>query len=309
MSTLDRLVAQLAPVTDDELRDAVKTPEARALRERILATPRRRPRRLLVPALAGAAVAAACAVAVIATRPQTTNAALVLHRAAAAALETPAPMPGQYLYVHSTDVYLDTSVGATTYSALLPHDRQIWIGPSGGRVVQTNGTPVFPTAADRERWRAAGSPSFGRTIDETLPPARPLDLPTAPDALYAQLKRDAASFGDRFYDEIYQMIGDDLRETSATPQQRAALFAVASRLPGIDVDANASDGAGRRAIAVSKNDDTQHVRYTLLFDPSSYALLGEQQSLLAGNSFGYPAGMVIGSSTTLTSKIVDSIGG
>jgi hypothetical protein len=306
VKTIESLVAPLAVCSDDELSDAAATHAAHALLEDILAQPRRRTRRrALLPAVAVAlAVGAVAAVAATMLRgtPQA-SAALVLRKAAAAALTERTPGPGEYLYVHSTDVYLDTTA---TYSALVPHDRQVWLGPTGGRILQTNGTPIFLTDQDRQHWIAAGRPSFGGTIDEHVPSSAPLDLPTDPDALYNQLKTLATGFGDRFYDEIFTEIGDDLRETSVTPAQRAALFTVAGRLPGIAVATDATDGAGRPAVAVSKDDETSHIRYTLLFDPQTYELVGEAQSVLAGNSFGYAAGTAIGSSTTLSSAIVDS---
>jgi hypothetical protein len=312
VNSIDELVAQLAPVADADLHGAAESAEARALLTAILAEPRRarHARPVLILVAAAAILAAAIAVALAATTRVTpkASAALVLHRAAAAALTDAMPGPGQYLYVHSTDVYLDTVAGATSYSALIPHDRQVWFGPSGGRILQTNGAPTFPTDADRDRWIAAGRPTFGRAIDEHVPPSNPLDLPTDADAAYAQLAKGAAGFGNRFYDEIFQEIGDDLRETSATPAQRAALFSAAARLPGIEVDANTTDGAGRPSIAVAKDDEVSRLRFTLLFDPQTYALVGEAESVLAGSSLGYPAGTMIGTSTTLKSSIVDSIG-
>jgi hypothetical protein len=307
--TIESLITPLAVCSDDDMRDAGAAPAARALLAEILAQPRPRARRrALIPAVGLAVVAALAAIVVMTTTRGTArgSAAVVLHKAAAAALTEQTPGPGQYLYVHSTDVYLDTVAGATTYSALVPHERRVWFGPSGGRIVQTNGPPTFLSDLDRQRWIAAGRPDFGKTIDERVPPSAPLDLPADADALYDHLKAEAAGFGDRFYDEIFQRIGDALRETSATPAQRAALFTVAGRLPGIEVATDATDGAGRPAVAVSKDDEVSRIRYTLLLDPKTYVLVGEAQSVLAGNSFGYAPGTTIGSSTTLSSAIVDS---
>jgi hypothetical protein len=48
-------------------------------------------------------------------------------------------------------------------------------------------------------------------------------------------------------------------------------------------------------------------RSVLLFDPATYALLGEQTTVLAGNSSGYPVGTVVGRATYLDQRIVDQV--
>jgi hypothetical protein len=48
-------------------------------------------------------------------------------------------------------------------------------------------------------------------------------------------------------------------------------------------------------------------RSTLLFDPNSYALLGEQTVLLPGNPFGSPSGTVVGQATYVEQRVVDSV--
>jgi hypothetical protein len=63
---VDRLVASIAPVTDESLREAVRSEEARLLFDRILSTPAegsRRRRRMLVAAVVAAALVAAPALA------------------------------------------------------------------------------------------------------------------------------------------------------------------------------------------------------------------------------------------------------
>ena len=106
---------------------------------------------------------------------------------------------------------------------------------------------------------------------------------------------------------MFVLVGDSLRETNASPAQRAALYAVAARIPGIDLVGDVTS-AGRRGIAVAKDDDVNHVRSTLVFDPQTSVLLGEEESTLAGNSFGYPVGTRIETATYLQTAIVDSLG-
>jgi hypothetical protein len=219
------------------------------------------------------------------------------------------PGPGQYLYTKSVDEAIDTIVPAggapTAYNVFVTHVRQIWLGPDGGRLYETSGPPHFVTPKDRERWIADGRPNLTEGPSRNrLPPAQPLDLPSDPDALYARLAHDAAGHGDGLYGEMFTLVGDSLRETAATPAQRAALYQVAGRIPGVTLVGRVSDSAGRAGIAVAM--DEHGIRHTLIFDPDTSALLSEAQVALPGNPYGYPAGAQLGFSTYLVQRIVDS---
>lgn len=319
---IERLAA-LAPVRDDDLVDAAQSAEARALLVRILAstaapaathrnrTGRRRRRRwLAMPAVIALAVAAV-AVAVSSNSHGTPNAAAAPLQKVAAVAGAQAPLVlghGQYVYTRSVNAYAVTTArtdGAAAFTVLVPHVREIWLGPEGGRLHETSGTPQFPTPQDRERWIAAGRPSLSSPPSETtLPPTQPLDLPADPDALYQRLEQDAEGRGSGVHTEMFTLIGDSLRETGATPAQRAALYQVAARLPGVQLLGQARDSAGRSGIAVAMDD--QGIRYTLIFDPFTSKLLAEEQLALDGNGFGYPANQRVGYATYLAQKIVDS---
>jgi len=279
--------------------------------------------RWLVPALGAAcAVAAVTAVFLVAggSGTETAEAAGVLRAAAKhARAETSLGQlgPEQYLYTKSTNAYLVTSVEhGGSYSALVPRVREVWLRSDGtGWLLQTAGTPTFLTDRDRRAWIAAGRPSLGNdTMDVELknsdgptPPMASLDLPTDADALYARLHHDAAGFGDRTYTEMFVMIGDDLRENYVTTAQRAALFEVAARLPGIVYLGPTRDAAGRPAVAVAMDDSHSGVRDVLLFGRDDHAFLGEEETALAGNSFGLPAGVVVGQAMYLEQRVVDDV--
>lgn len=58
----------------------------------------------------------------------------------------------------------------------MPVTREAWIAPDGsGRLLETTGTPSFPTERDRATWIAAGRPDLGgnKTSDEVFPAAAP----------------------------------------------------------------------------------------------------------------------------------------
>jgi hypothetical protein len=319
MSDLD-LVRELFPesVVDGAARNRVRGAVAARAYDR-----RRRRGRLYVPA-AGLAAAAAVATAVLLVTgtSATPNAAAarLLRQAAAAVRQEPGLGtlgPDQFLYTSSTNEYLDTyALQSGSFAVMLPNTREVWLRRDGtGWLHEVTRAPRFLTDRDRQAWIDAGRPSLGigttdtvlRNSDGPTPPMASLDLPTDPDVLYAKLHHDAAGFGDRTYAEMFVMIGDDLRENYTTPAQRAALFEVAARLPGIQIVQGARDAAGRLADAVAIYDASHHERTALLFDPQTRALLGEQDVVLAGNEFGYPAGTVVGSAAYLEQKVVDSV--
>jgi hypothetical protein len=321
---LERL-AKVAPIRDDDLAEHARTPQARALLDEILTTPvaslpfrrprlpvPRRRRWLAVPALAVAVGVAAVVVLVAGGGHGTSSAAAATLRKAARIARDQKPMipgPGQYLYTKSVNAYVNTTVpvggAGTDYNVLVPHVRQIWLGPGGGRLAETSGTPRFLTTRDRARWIADGSPDLTEPPSENrLPPAQPLDLPSDVDALYARLKQNATGHGDGLYGEMFTLIGDALRETSATPAQRSALYQAAARIPGVELVGPAKDTAGRSGVAVAMNNHS--IRFTLIFDPRTSALLSEEYVALPNNPYGYPAGTRVGYATYLVQGIVDS---
>jgi len=314
--TIDDLTARLAAFRDEDLRGAVESAQARALLGEILASPphRVRPRRRLVVPAAAVALATATAVAVLlgggSRGAERASAARVLRHAASVARARPAlvPGPGHYLYVKSVDAYLGTDTDSPEFSFLTPHVREIWRGPDGGRVHEWSGESRFLSERDREAWVAHGSPPLRgpHASDVRIPPLRPLDLPTDPDTLYDKLERDSVGHGNSVPDEMLQLVGESLRETYASPAQRAALYSVAARIPGIELVGPVTDAVGRRGIAVARDDERAKIRYTLVFDPKTAALLAEEQVVLPGNAFGYPAGTRIGYATYVKSGIVDS---
>ena len=66
------------------------------------------------------------------------------------------------------------------------------------------------------------------------------------------------------------------------------------------------DAAGRAGIAVAVVDE-DGIREELVFDRTSYELLGEEQIVTSGNPFGYPAGTVIGHATYLERAVVGAL--
>ena len=324
---IDQLVGSLAPVKDRELGSAAEMPDAQALLTEILASPfdetgpRRAPRRIFAGASAAAAAAAIVVGVLVSTGSRETEsaAAAILHRAAKAAraLDKYPLQPGEYAYTKkSVNAYLTTSVqtNGTSYSVLVPHVREVWLGPSGGRLHETSGTPSFLSPRDREVWISAGRPTLaeGSTDMRLQADWHPLGLPTDADKLYARLKHDAAGHGSSLYGEMFVLVGDNLRESTLTPAQRAALYEVAARIPGVELVGRVKDSLGRSGVAVAMGNEVNTGRQILVFDPSSSNLLAEEDIALAGNRTGnppvsYPPGTRVGYSTYVATGVVRSL--
>jgi RNA polymerase sigma-70 factor (ECF subfamily) len=327
MSELD-LVAASAPEVSAPSPDAYVAARA-ALLARMEAETRPRPRRWirsLVPA--GAAAGAIAAAAVLIGLPgvrggETASAASVALREAAevaSVQQPPSPLEAdEFVYTKSVNAYLSTMAdtnGESVYSVLLPRVREIWLASDGnGWLSERSGEPTFLSAGDREGWVAAGRPPLGNETTELrlqsddvpgTPNVSPT-LPEDPDALYRHIEERAAGYGNRLHEEMFTLVGDALRETSATPVQRAALYEVAARIPGVELVGSVTDRAGRDGTAVAMRDDVTGIRHTLIFDPETSALLEEEEVVLADNGFDYPEGTVIGYATYLESAVVDKM--
>jgi len=310
------LLADLAPVRDDELAGAARTDDARALLDRITARraarePRARRRWLAVPVAAAVAVATVAVALSVGGNGAQGAAAATLRRVAGVAQNRDALIPGQgqFVYTKSVNAYMSTSVPAggadAAYSVIVPRVRQVWLGAGGGRLYTTSGTPRFVTPRDRERWVADGSPSLAEAPStDALSPTAPLDLPADPDALWTVLEHEAQGNGNGTAAEMFTLVGDALRETAATPAQRAALYEVAARIDGVQLVGPVRDSAGRAGTAVAL--DAHGVRFTLVFDPETSSLLEERQVALPGNPYGWPAGLRIGWATYLVQAVVGS---
>jgi hypothetical protein len=105
---------------------------------------------------------------------------------------------------------------------------------------------------------------------------------------------------------MFVLVGDALRETAATPAQKAALYAVAARIPGVQLLGTVTDAQNRQGTAVAIDDPENRIRQTLVLDPQTGTLLDEEELTLDGNSFGYPAGTRIGYASYLEQAIVAS---
>ncbi len=233
-------------------------------------------------------------------------------RDAAVQARAQAPLPpvgrGRVLYVKSVDAYM-ASWTERDFSVRVPHVREIWLGPDGGLLRTTSGKPEFLSERDRLNWIAAGRPNLreggGTVALEKQPPS---DLPADPDALFARLEDEARGHSKGTYVEMFTLLGDAFRETNLNPAQRAALYEVAARLPGVELVGRVRDSVSRSGVAVAMDEKNDGIRHTLVIEPETGTLLAEEQATLAKNVFRYPARTVIGRSTYLDTRMVGAVG-
>jgi hypothetical protein len=271
-----------------------------------------------VGAAAALAIAAVLLVALASGPGGTPSAAAqALQQAASVAAAQPGqppPQGGQYVYTKTRSAYLNLY---GTWSVQVPGTREAWIAPDGsGRLRETRGEPRFLSDQQRTQWRAAGSPALGEpgVFDHPFGPRglHYLDLshlPTDPDALRQVIEERKVESGPPGDAETFTIIGDLLRETYASPELRAALYQVASELPGVELLGLVRDEAGREGVGVAYTD--QGVRNELIFDRKTSALLGEREVLVDPGAtqdldFPAPPGTVISYASHLASGVVDS---
>jgi hypothetical protein len=286
-------------------------PEARqAAREALLKRTRRRrfPRQLLlVPALAAIA-----AVLVWPDRESPVDERPATPRPAHGELAPTRPLtPGRYLYTRSHSEWLTVVGDGQGYAALVPNQRESWMSLDGtGWMTTSNGKLTWLSDRDRDRWIAAGRPDLtGKGDDAAIgvddqggpAPMTTPSLPTDPGRLLDELRRGKTP------DQSFEGFRSALQESYATPAQRAALYEIADRIPGVTRDPAAQDHAGRPGTGFTFDDTDNKMRTQVVIDPQTHALLGVTATTLPGYWDDYKPGTVIGWTVIDRVEVVDRI--
>ncbi|TDD27022.1 hypothetical protein E1287_35475 [Actinomadura sp. KC06] len=321
-------------------------PEARSARQRrrlrevieqeALARRRFGRRRVMIAGGATAALAAGAAVVLVMTPtseiggnppPAQAEAVEVLDHAAAATPAQPPPRGDQYVFLETREVQQVTSVSGGKVTNRFPRSHtRTWLSVDGtrdglSRSVIGRGTALEAwTRADcratkprdtvvHDPW-IARPPSPARTFTQDCPPrpAYRATLPTDPGHMREYLYRN--SHGNNPPDvQAFITVGDLLRTSMLPSKARAAMFKAATRIPGIAFVPHARDAAGRPGVAAALTHDG--IRNELIFDPRTFAFLGERQVLVAPNdktSLGLKPGTVLESTAVLRTAITDRPG-
>lgn len=253
-------------------------------------------------AAAGLVAAAAAAVAVLVLLSAQTGrlgagsakAAATLRHAAAQVRGLPRELkPGEYWYVRTRTLWTNAVEGrAGAYMAMGLQIREEWTAADGSRRWTTRpvGPVRFPSAKDRERWQADGSPDLAErpSVDRsgsgfvmgtrTYRYRQLLALPRDPRALYARFHAAAVECrcGNGVDDQTFVIAVELLRTTPLPTELRAAILRATARIPGIEQRPE-RDITGRRGVAVAYH-GSQGTQ-ALIFDPETFELLGDREGL------------------------------
>jgi hypothetical protein len=300
---LDDLLDELtgdAPLADPrELAPARARLDAELTGGRTPAYRRFRPGRRLLWSAAAAGLAGAAAVAVlVAAQPHHTgtpdsprlvnaDAARVLNTAAAAALTLPdtPPRPNQFIYQKSV---VDGATWESWRSVDGTRD-SVTLQPDGDRT-------VLPGCRNGVTY-VHGNYHGTRPTSCTPSPEYRTDLPTTVNGMLDYLEHHMPGDGkdpQSLFKNFVELSSYDL-----PPQTRAALYRAGARLPGLYVNRDAVDGAGRHGIGIGwhytgKCTDPCDRDDETIFDPHTYTVLGSRSNLSA--------------SALLETAVVDSVG-
>jgi len=126
-------------------------------------------------------------------------------------------------------------------------------------------------------------------------------LPSDPEKLLEALRRGKTP------DQSFEAFRGALQESYATPAQRAALYEVAGRIPGVTRDPGAQDHDGRPGTGFTFDDTDNKMRTQVVIDPQTHALLGVTATTLPGYWDDYKPGTVIGWTVIDRVEVVDHV--
>jgi hypothetical protein len=234
--------------------------------------------------------------------PVSSEVARFLERVALVAAKQPASRirDDQYTYIKVTG-FSTALNGDNGQTERTDESQQEWTSVDGhGRTLQRN--------RGGDQWLSPpGKGSLNAPTYQTLQ-----GLPTDPSALlkmiYADTKLNhgvgtgSTTGPDQ---EAFVTIGDMLGDMPAPPQVSAALYRAAARIPGVTIVPGAVDAAGRKGIAVAR--DQHGTRTEWIFNKTTLRLLGTREVLLKNGPWG-KVGTTVTSTAILDRGIVDKAG-
>ncbi|AGP58636.1 CU044_5270 family protein [Streptomyces rapamycinicus] len=179
----------------------------------------------------------------------------------------------QFVYVKSLTAGAEMKEDGS--SKLEPrHEREVWMSQQVKRITKTG------EIKENGEWgrmaELGGSPAgVHRPTYQWL-----ASLPTDPDALLEELYRMASPDEDvEKAQAVFNRIGSFLGETVMPPENAAALYKAAAKLPGVTRKEDAVDAAGRHGVGIARVDKRSGEATEWVFDRDSLTLLGERSYL------------------------------
>lgn len=240
------------------------------------------------------------------------SAVVTLDRMAAVAMNT-AVQPvreDQFVYVRSR---VAENVGEWGKPVKLGplHERQVWFSQQQGPVVD-----VGLIREDGQDWPIeVGVPDGTNPRDSAVPAGvqRPTyawlaSLPTEPGHLLKRLYAETpVGKGDDRDQEVFNRMGNLIREQIMPSATAAALFRATARIPGVTEVDDAVDAVGRHGIAIAREDARHGTRTEWIFDARTLDYLGER-TVFSRDTERARAGTVSESAAVLERAVVDKRG-
>jgi hypothetical protein len=298
------------------------------LRRRVMTATARR-RRFALPKL-GVRLAAAGALAAVVTgavlagqvigvghHPPASSAQaseLLRDAAAQAKKQPPVTVRGdQFIYAESIESAVTLDLSGTHPPTFESRQRRIWLSvdgvqdglsssrPRGG----SGGWSKDPIPGCRDGVKNARKGDRTVRVACRPEPGYTSGFPTDPGAMLTYLRGQGGTKNGPDQD-AFTAAGELIREAYLPPAVLAAVFEAVARIPGVSVAGTATDEAGRTGLAVTR-DEVQGSRVELIFDPKTYAYLGERTVLLTAQD-GMRAGQVEDSIAVLRVAVVPAAG-
>ena len=246
------------------------------------------------------------------TSPSSAAGAELQKLAGVAAVQRPATPPADGYFLHVTSIQAGGVVQGNC-TAIVPQRRQIWINATGaGRILEIPDRPSFLSARDKlaceashqallrdsaqrsDTWYAPGCYDLGDASRLTGSFEDPQTLLRRMHAIHGGPSGPSADF---------EIVGDFLRESDASPALRAAIYRAAATIPGVRLVGPATDRLGRHGIAMSlTSHDSAYpdTTFELIFAPHDSTLLAEQ---ITRTSTGQQIGWGVYDKSTLVRRI------
>ncbi|MGW7072527.1 CU044_5270 family protein [Streptomyces sp. NPDC054855] len=292
---------------------------------------------VLMPAAAALAVAGIVAVTLPsggaggvrdmgAGRGATPGATVTLDRIANASLKsgTQRVKDSQFVYVRSLvrsnegELDGEVKIGA-------PYTEEVWLNQNPAPVTDIGMTRASGKGApmDGQDLPIEASAVDGSDDSGAIPegPDRPTydwlaSLPTDPDALLKKLYAETKVTGERETkaQAVFDRIGGLVGGTIMPPENAAAFYKAAAKLPGVVQVPDAVDAAGRHGIGITIEESAFATRGEWIFDKKTFAYLGSRGYMTKNHKPGGKPGkagnpeVFNGSSAVLERAVVDQRG-
>ncbi|MFD5473786.1 CU044_5270 family protein [Streptomyces sp. NPDC127105] len=233
----------------------------------------------------------------------------------AAKKDEPKVTDDQFVYVKTLQTDNNGSFGGPV-KLTEPREREVWMPQKAGPVIDVGLIHEDGLYYPIEVGVPDGEPAVGYPAGLSRPTYTWLaSLPTDPDALLQRLtteitrdqdQRDTPAKDRDQAQDTFDAISELLRETVMPPKTAAAFYKAAAKIPGVTVDSDAVDAAGRHGIGVARDNTRTGDRTTWIFNSTTLEYLGERSYLIRDTSMG-KKGTLINKSAVLERAVVDAL--